>query len=245
VIIATRLVLVLVGAAAVLWSVISVPRALAERRLERLSDAMVDGERFDLEGAKRLIAYLDATAAERDCMRGGTTAVATIRLYWVGQAIRTKDPKIQADASASAAEAIKTALACSPHQANLWFQLFWLESVADPAPNDRKLALLRLSYELGPHEGWIASHRARRALTLYDALPKDIQSYATREFVLMVRDNPVRAARTFERLPRAVRDVLRPMLEQVPLDARTRFALALDDLDPDIPGVDVRALMRK
>jgi len=47
--------------------------------------------------------------------------------------------------------------------------------------------LLRLSYRLGPNEGWISLRRNRLALALYEQLPPDLAGRSLVEFAGLVR----------------------------------------------------------
>ena len=49
-----------------------------------------------------------------------------------------------------------------------------------------QIQYLRLSYQLGPNEGWIAGRRSRLALATFERLPPDLAETATCEFARLV-----------------------------------------------------------
>jgi hypothetical protein len=49
-----------------------------------------------------------------------------------------------------------------------------------------QLEYLRLSYRLGPNEGWVAARRNRLALAIFERLPPDLAEAAVSEFARLV-----------------------------------------------------------
>jgi hypothetical protein len=206
---------------------------------------MLDGEAYDTDQAKRLVAYLDRTTDTRDCAHGGLAEAAIIRLYEIGQVLARKDESDLTQRVETARAALRSALACSPQDGLLWFELFWLEILKGDPTSEPALSYLRMSYKLAPREGWIASIRSRRVLGLYEKLPPDLQASARDEFVLMARDNPRRAVSAFARQHESTRVLLLPLLARVPLEPRTEFARRLDDPNVEVPGVLLDELSRR
>jgi hypothetical protein len=63
---------------------------------------------------------------------------------------------------------------------------YWLE-VNENGFSNKALDYLRMSYVLGPNEGWISAKRNGFALAIYDQLPEDIAERVVPEFVSLVR----------------------------------------------------------
>ena len=75
--------------------------------------------------------------------------------------------------------AIRASLACSPADPLLWIAVYWIDKFRDGFRVEQ-LDELRMSYRLGPNEGWIA---IKRNPVVFDELPTDLADYAIREFV--------------------------------------------------------------
>jgi hypothetical protein len=75
--------------------------------------------------------------------------------------------------------AIRHSLACSPADSFLWRVLFWVENAMYGFSSDH---LERMSYSLGPNEGWIALKRNLVAPAVFERLPPDVGEMAIREF---------------------------------------------------------------
>ena len=131
----------------------------------------------------------------------------------------------------------------APSDVFLWFALF----LADSARNDssaERLPYLRMSYELGTNEGWIAVMRNRLALALYPELPPDLAEAATSEFLGLVRSELYDAAADTIAGPGwPIRDVLLTRLRELSERNRRDFAAVLNrrELEEDvpIPGIDL------
>jgi hypothetical protein len=76
---------------------------------------------------------------------------------------------------------IRRSLACSPADPFLWVVLYWVE-INQNGFQPGYLKYLRLSYQLGPNEGWIALKRNGYALAIFHQLPPDIADMALAEF---------------------------------------------------------------
>lgn len=134
----------------------------------------------------------------------------------------------------------RRALSCEPFDSFSWLTLFWLDSTQHGI-NPRNLTYLRLSYALGPNEGWIATWRNRLAIPNFAKLPPDLGEKALEEFVKLVDAGYLysEAATIFASATPAVRQSL---IERVKLAndvQRQIFARILYDkgFDVIIPGV--------
>lgn len=219
------------------WSVTIFPVAVKTSRLEFIAADMLASRTFEPDRLARIVAYARSFDPARGCLGNAPTERAVVTYYAAGDAVANKSGASPAPAIAEAKAANEAALRCSVYQPQLWLQLFWLATVDGTPPDARALELLRLSYRFGPNEGWVSSYRSRVALRNYDELSPDLQETARREFVLLVRDNPRRAATTIRRQERDARAEMASWLTVLPLETRAKFKFYLAEDDIAIPGV--------
>jgi hypothetical protein len=81
---------------------------------------------------------------------------------------------------------IRSSLSCSPADPFLWLAFYWVESTKNGFRSDY-VKHLKVSYETGPSEGWIALKRNPITFTLSEALPDNLAKYAINEFVGLVQ----------------------------------------------------------
>lgn len=78
-----------------------------------------------------------------------------------------------------------TALQAASGDSFLWLMLFWAKSASEGVSSNTVPLLLR-SYELGPHEGWIALKRIRLSLASLQSLPPALAGRVRGEFRALV-----------------------------------------------------------
>src|ERR1019366_8525833 len=83
---------------------------------------------------------------------------------------------------------IRSSLSCVPADPFLWLALYSVEVTENGFKPDY-LKYLRMSYRLGPHEGWIVLKRNPLAFTVFQQLPPDLGENAINEFVAMLLDS--------------------------------------------------------
>jgi hypothetical protein len=119
--------------------------------------------------------------------------------------------------------------------------LFWIDA-AKNGLTPKNANYLRLSYALGPNEGWIGLWRVQLALALFERLPKDLADDATDEFIRLVNTQVLyqEAAAIFSRATPAVQGRLVEQLKTANPVPRQIFARVLYDkgFDVNIAGVD-------
>jgi hypothetical protein len=131
-------------------------------------------------------------------------------------------------------------LSCSPADPYLWLALYWLASRRSDFKQD-DLKYLRLSYQFGPNEGWIASKRNRLIFESFDRLPPDLANEALDEFVKLVDSSFYPDAVVILTGPAwRMRDLILPRLKNVAERHRKEFAKALyaKGYDVVVPGVE-------
>jgi hypothetical protein len=146
-------------------------------------------------------------------------------------------------------ELVFLALQSAPTDAYLWLVQYWLSNARDGF-NASHLASLRLSYEYGPNEGWIAVKRNRLVVAMLTQLPDDLRAAALREFAGLVRSKLLSEAADILTGPGQFnQERLLQQLEGVPLDIRYEFARLLTRrgytlLVPGVPRAEPRPWYR-
>ena len=85
-------------------------------------------------------------------------------------------------------DVIRSSLSCAPADPFLWLALYSVEVTENGFKPDY-LKYLRLSYRLGPQEGWIALKRNPLAFAVFQQLPPDLGENAVNEFVAMLLES--------------------------------------------------------
>jgi hypothetical protein len=139
-------------------------------------------------------------------------------------------------------DSIRRSLACSPADPFLWVVLYWVEINRNGFQPDY-LKYLRLSYQLGPNEGWIALKRNGYALAIFQQLPPDLAEMAIAEFATLVDTGfyaETAAILTGPGWPE--REMLLSHLKDVSERYKEAFAKAVYKLgyDVNVPGVVLR-----
>ena len=135
---------------------------------------------------------------------------------------------------------IRGSLSCAPADPFLWLALYSVE-VNEQGPKPDYLKYLRLSYRLGPYEGWIASKRNPLAFGAFQQLPPDLREDVIDEFFAMVHDGNFsgQAAEILIGPAWPERELISSRLTRLSDYDRRRFADELDrrGYDLNVPGV--------
>jgi hypothetical protein len=236
----TRAALIGLAGAAILWGVRVLPIFWDQSPLERTATTVVAGEPFKVELLDGLIPAVQAAEQADYCRPEAMHSAAVIRLRLAEQALADGE-RTAIDGRLSALDdSIHRSLACSPADPFLWVVLYWVESTRNGFQPEY-LEYLRLSYRLGPNEGWIALKRNRFALALFDRLPTDISERAVSEFVGLLNTGFYPEAAAILTGPGwRVRELLLPRLKEV--NDRYRQALSREvyrqGYDISIPGAE-------
>ena len=233
-----------VGLAAIIWAVLVVPDFWRQASIGPAASRILVGDLFGAPALEKLAHSADAIGVPTECFPPLLRSIAIIRLRRAETAISDGHRAAIDVRMEHARDTIRSSLSCAPADPFLWFAAFWLENNLTgfrPA----NIELLRMSYRLGPNEGWIALRRNRIALALYDDLPPDLQRYAVHEFVRLMQSNFITdGADIFLDQGWPVRDALLKEiagLEQVKIDF---FAMLLRGRGYDVPIVVDRAARR-
>jgi hypothetical protein len=240
--ITARLFTVLFGLAAVAWAAAILPVFVREAPLDRAAGYIVDRDFFQPGALNPLLPAAAAVEQDPYCRPAALHSAAVIRLRLAEETIVASD-RGNIDARLGALQdTIQRSLACSAADPFLWTVLAWLDSVRN-GYRPRQLDELRLSYQLGPNEGWISGRRNRFALSVFGRLPPDLATAATAEFARMVDswlDSDAIANFTGPGWP--IRERLLAALKDVGQRQREAFYIALytQGYDIVVPGIPPR-----
>ena len=180
-----RLFAVVLGLAAIVWGAATFPIFWSQLPIERTAIAIAERDAFKRHSLDALLPAVDRIEQSSYCQPEALHSAAMIRLRLAEEAVSGAERDV-IDARLSALEdSILKSLACAPSDPFLWTILTWLDQ-ARQGFQPQQLTYLRLSYRLGPNEGWIADRRNRLALSMFWQLPPDLAKAAVHEFAAMV-----------------------------------------------------------
>jgi hypothetical protein len=231
---------VALGLAAVTWGVFVLPVFSAQSSINYVANRIIRGEQFGSATLDSQIPKVEELEASKYCNPTGLRSAAIIRLRLAEEANNSGEQQATHTSLDSLVDAIDKSLSCSPYDSFLWLALFWAKRVQGEVGSD-KFEYLRLSYRLGPNEGWIAERRNRLAFTVYEELPPDLANDALDEFARLLQSDLYDAAvEIFTGPAWPVRDQILPHLSNVSESRRRHFANILysKDYDVVVPGID-------
>ena len=235
----TRAFVILLGLAGVVWGTANLPAFWRQTGIERIASEILDHEAFKPEALVPFIPTLANIEQSRYCQPKLIRNAAIIRLRLAEDAIASAERHVIDERLDALESSVRTALSCEPADAFLWMVLAWADNVRE-GPKPEQLTFLRLSYRLGPNEGWIAVRRNRLLLAMFPGLPSDLADAAVREFGRMVDSWfywETIAIFTGPGWP--IRDRLLASLREVGERQREAFAIELyaEGYDVTVPGV--------
>lgn len=237
---ATRL---LVGSFAILataWVFVVVPVFWRQSPVENTAKHIIAEDSFKPEA----LTSIKSTYSDLGTLQAGRASVlsaaAVINLRLLEQAIALSDLKNLDGLMLETDRMIRQSLADAPADPFLWAVLFWLENTRNGF-NLARLDYLKMSYLVGPNEGWIGVKRNRLSLAIYSSLTPDLAENAVSEFAHLVDSNYYGAAVDILEGPGwPVRDILMSGLKDVDDISRQTFAKVIyrRGLDLTVPGVE-------
>lgn len=235
---AAWLFLVSLGVGAIAWSV-TIASALRENSsLQQVANHIIAGDEFKTNDLKVLLNKYASAARAQFCNPPLMQSVSIIRLNLLDQMFANGD-KIGVSDMDDLDTSIRRSLACMPSDAFLWLALYWVENMQDGF-QPKNIGYLRLSYELGPNEGWIALKRNYMAFAIFQQLPSDLQRIALDEFARLLNSGFVDETAAILAGPAwPEREDVLVRLTQVSQQYRDAFAKVLykEDYDVFVPGV--------
>lgn len=228
------------GCLAIVWTAYVAPVFLSQAKVDTTSKRIIAWEAFKLEALLTINdSYADKAELknERASLLGGL-AVINLRLIelMVARGDQEKIDRLMSDAN----KLIRLCLASSPAEPFLWTVLFWIENTRNGF-NRNYLEYLRLSYLLGPNEGWIAAKRNRFAMAIYSTLPSDLAVSTVSEFSRLVDSGYIEVAADILQGPGwPVREVLISSLKGADEANKKNFAKMIyrRGMDLEVPGVE-------
>jgi hypothetical protein len=218
---------VVLGCIAVCWGVIGFQIFLRDSSIEQMATRIIAGDTFKIETLTQQLPTIDSIKRSAYCHPAALRSAAIIRLRMVEVAVSAKDRPHGEDLK-SLGDVIRSSLSCAPADPFLWLALYWVE-VTENGTKPDYLNYLRLSYQLGPHEGWIVLKRNPLAFGTFQQLPPDLRENVIDEFVAMVRDNKFseKAGETFIGPAWPERELILSHLNRLSDSERQGFADAL------------------
>jgi hypothetical protein len=236
----TRILLVIVGCAAIAWGMYALPISARQVPIERVASHVLYGDPFKSGVLTALMPQVEEAERVKPCNPAVARSAAIIRTRMAEQAVVDGD---DIDTQLKAlSDAIRRSLTCSPADPFLWVVLYWVE-INRNGFQPSYLRYLRLSYQLGPNEGWIALKRIGYALAIFQRLPPDLAQMVIAEFADLLDSGFDDAViKIFEGPGWSQRAVLLPGLKNVAAIHREAFAKALyrDGYDVTVPGIAPR-----
>ena len=175
VVVLARIFVVVVGSAAVVWGLVTLPIFWRQSTLERIAQSIIRGESYRRDALAAVFPLVETTEKATFCDANAVRGAAIIRLR-IAELGQTENAEEKSDTDIHAAiNSVVQALSCSPADSFLWFALYWLKSAQHGfSPEDLKY--LRLSYQLGPNEGWIALKRNGVTFAMLQQLPSEARA---------------------------------------------------------------------
>jgi hypothetical protein len=258
-----RVFVVALGSMAVIWGLVTLPIFWRQSALERIAQSIIRGDAYPRHALAGVLPLVETSEKATFCDPASLRGAAMIRLR-IAEIDRSEDAKEKSDADMHAAtDSVLQALSCSPSDAFLWLALYWLNSAQHGfSPEDLKY--LRLSYQLGPNEGWIAAKRNGVTFAMLHQLPSeartqlaapsspfrcdggpcrpsDFSEIAINELAGLVKSGLYQeAAEVFAGPAWPERELILPHLASLPKADRRGFSDALVRLghdDVNVPGV--------
>ena len=212
------------------------PLLVKSYNVTRMAPRVLSGQSFDV---KLLEGILPPAPTLDGCQASLASAAAIVHLSLFALATASADRQLISERTRSLREGIRRALGCAPTQPFLWFILYWLEATENGL-NEKALQYLRMSYLLGPNEGWISAKRNGFALAIYDQLPADVAARVVTEFASLVSSGfHAQAAANLSGPGWSRREILVPALAPVSETRKYEFSkyLRAEGKYLDIPGL--------
>jgi hypothetical protein len=230
-----RVSVIILGGAAVMWGLAVLPIIWRQLPLERTADHITAGEVYKSDTLLGLIPVVELAERAVYCRPAALRSSAIIRARLAEDVLSSGQQELFDKQLNMLHTAIRDSLSCVPADPFLWLVLLWVDNTEN-GWEDRYLEYLRMSYLLGPNEGWIALRRNRIAFTYYERLTPDLAEAAIVEFVALLESGLYQEAVDILTGPAwDMRELLLSRLLNVPLRHRQDIAKLLSDSGYDLP----------
>ena len=240
----SRIFILILGLAAVIWGGVVLPVFRRDVPVNQVATELLKGQTFKLN---TLVAEAQRASPVTSVVCNPTelhSAVALRRA--VLNDVVASDLLSAANIAAAALDnSARSAAACSPSDSFVWLTMFWLDTARHGlTPQNERY--LRLSYKLGPNEGWVAYWRVQLTLAELAHLPEDLSSDVLGDFVKLINTRILyeETAGIFERAPVDAQNRIIEALKYADARPREAFAKALSDrgFDVRVPGTKLPEL---
>jgi hypothetical protein len=229
------------GGAAIAWGVATIPVFWAQAPIESIARHIIRGEPYKYEALMGQMPAVETIENARNCRPIALWSAAIIRLRIAEQAERAQETRHSGNKLMEMlVNSTRRSLSCSAAEPFLWLVLHWAESTQGRSIQDGA-EYLRMSYRLGPNEGWIALKRNPLTFSEYQKMPPDLESNAVTELVALINSEFYQAAADIFTGPAwPMRNAILRQLATLPLRRREEFARIVHkrDLDVKIPGIE-------
>jgi hypothetical protein len=238
-IVLARSFVVILGCIAVWWGVIGFPVYRQDSSIERIASQIIAGDTFKVETLAQKLPIIDSIKRSTYCRPVALRSATIIQIRMLEVAASANDHQDLDDRFKSLGNAIRSSLSCAPADPFLWLALYSVEVTENGLKPDY-LKYLRMSYRLGPNEGWIALKRNPLAFAAFQQLPPDLRENAVNEFVDMLGSDLVEQAAEILIGPAwPERELILSHLTRLADRDRQRFASTLSKrgYDLNVPGI--------
>jgi hypothetical protein len=240
-----RVGLVLLGVVGVSWALFVVPDFWRSSKLNQVAIHIFAGEPFKEATLRELSPALEEIAKKALQPPRLIQSAAVIHLRLAENERQADKPPETTPEFDGLETHIFRALANNPTDSFLWLTWFWLKAAKDGF-NDKNVAALRLSYQVGPHEGWIAVRRNRLAAMYFAQLPQDLAEPFFVEFKELVEwGYQAQAAGILVGPGWPIRELLLSRLATLPEATQRQFTTTVAGLGRDIAIPGLKPLSRR
>lgn len=209
----TRCFCIIVGSFAVYWGSVEFPTFIRDASAERIAEKVIAGAPFKAGVLIRQLPIIEGIEKSTYCRPVALRSAAILRIRIMEaeayDADHGRDEYVK-----STNDALRHSLSCSPADPFLWLVLYQTNRSQSTQLADLKY--LRMSYKVGPNEGWVASKRNWIAFENFGNLPPDLAEWSVDEFVGLVKSGfSERAAEIVNGPAWTVRNKLLPRLINV------------------------------
>lgn len=234
-----RLSMAVVGLGAMVWAVNVIPVFWSQNVVVSVANAIRAGEAYKPD----VLEAIEARIRDRSGVTKRPSMVSKlgmIQLRIAEDSFRTGNVALIDRRLDSLARAIDEIFFIAPNDPFFWLVRFWLDS-ARSGLRPAYLRFLKMSYDLGPNEAWIALKRNRFSLNIFPILPGDLAELAASEFAKFVQWGLVNEAAALVGGPGLpIRPFLYERLRDLKIEQRRQFARVLYQRELDdvlVPGV--------
>jgi hypothetical protein len=175
----------LLGAGAIAWGGFVLPHFWQQAPVNAVASGLVQGQAFKTQMLLDEARQIETSDSSSFCDPTKLHNAIVLRLAIPDSAIAAAHQTAVDSANTSFNNLTRRALACAPVDSFGWLTLFYLDA-RKSGLTPENANYLRLSYALGPNEGWIALWRVRLALALFERLPGNLSNDAIDEFIKLV-----------------------------------------------------------